>query len=365
MSSRRDARGRSQEHRVQLLISLGCVIPAILALLKGFMSAKLDHRSANWLDVAMDAGGWILLGALIPIAFSLARRFPIRRSRWKRPLAVHIAGALGLSIAWASLAMVLALLLLHHYATAGAFWHAYLECVLITTPVAVPIYGAVVGSASAYSYFVEAREREADAAQLSEQLANARLSALRMQLNPHFLFNSLNAVLVLVRDKDTEAAERMLELQSEVLRQVLQTDRPQEVPLADELRFIERYLAIEQIRFSDRLHVEWLVDERARSALVPDFIMQPIVENAIRHGIAQQPAEGVVTISARVDEDSLELAVQDNGPGIPPVRQNGVGLSNTTERLGVLFGDVGSITVRSVPDVGTRVVLRFPYRSAG
>jgi LytS/YehU family sensor histidine kinase len=157
----------------------------------------------------------------------------------------------------------------------------------------------------------------------------------------------------------------MLELQSEVLRHVLLPDRPQEVPLADELRFIEQYLAIEQVRFSDRLRVEWSVDERARTALVPDFIMQPIVENAIRHGIAQRPDEGVVAISARVDEDSLELVVQDNGPGIPPVRQHGVGLSNTTERLAALFGDVGSVTVRAVPDEGTRVVLRFPYRSAG
>src|SRR5262249_8504411 len=155
----------------------------------------------------------------------------------------------------------------------------WMSWTLTTIPWSVFMYFALLGSVYAFTYFVEAREREAQAARLSAQLAEARLGALRMQLNPHFLLNSLNAVGVLVRDQNTRAASRMIELLGDVLQTVLRTDERHEIPLADELRFLEQYLAIEQVRFSDRLRVTWSIGD-VRSAMVPGFVLQPLVENA-------------------------------------------------------------------------------------
>jgi two-component system LytT family sensor kinase len=355
---------RSQEHRIQFLISAACVIPALLFVLQGYISARLNGHPTRWQDVVFSGGDWLVLGALTPIPFWMGRRFPMRRLLWKRSVGVHVLGALGLSVAWASFGMILGMIL-RRFPAEAPLARSYLNWVLITTPFAVLIYFVMLGCVHAYGYFVEAREREADASRLAAQLAEARLGALRMQLNPHFLFNSLNAVLVLVREQNTIAASRMLELLADVLRQVLQTDRPHEVPLADELRFLERYLTIEQVRFPDRLHVEWSIEDRTRAALVPDLVMQPLVENAIRHGVARRPEAGTVAISARIAGNFLEISVQDDGAGMEQSESEvgGVGLPNTKERLRALYGDAASIAIASLPGGGTQVVLKFPYRT--
>jgi LytS/YehU family sensor histidine kinase len=184
-----------------------------------------------------------------------------------------------------------------------------------------------------------------------------------MQLHPHFLFNSLNAVGVLVRDHNTVAASRMLERLGDVLRQVLRTDLPHEVTLAEELGFLEQYLAIEQERFSDRLRVHWAIEDRARAALVPSFVLQPIVENAIKHGIAKRADAGRLDITARIVDRYLELSVRDDGGGVSATQSvEGVGLSNTRERIRTLYGDDASLTLSTPPAGGTEVTVRIPLR---
>jgi LytS/YehU family sensor histidine kinase len=222
------------------------------------------------------------------------------------------------------------------------------------------LYFAVLGCIYAFSYYREVREREAQQARLNTQLAEARLSALRMQLNPHFLFNSLNAITVLVRDQNTRDASRMLELLSGVLRQVLQSERRQQVTLDEELRFIEKYLAIEQVRFSDRLRVKWSIEPEVRDALVPEFILQPLVENAIRHGVAQRDETGLVEVGARRSNREIVLSVKDDGPGYYPKLALGVGLYNTRARLETLFGDKGQLKVGNDERGGTIAIVRFP-----
>jgi two-component system, LytTR family, sensor kinase len=223
----------------------------------------------------------------------------------------------------------------------------------------------VLGCVYAFTYFVEAREREAQQARLAAQLADAKLGALRMQLNPHFLFNSLNAIAVLVRDQNTRDASRMLELLGGVLRQVLHNEPRQHVTLDDELRFIERYLAIEQVRFSDRLRVEWSIDAALRDALVPEFILQPLVENAVRHGVAKQSEAGTIHLSARADGADLVLSIQDDGPGYrEDSAGSGVGLANTRARLETLFGTAGQLRIDRAERGGTIATLRFPLRRA-
>jgi two-component system, LytTR family, sensor kinase len=352
---------RSKERWIWLLISAACLIPALLSVLQPYVQARLESRSVSWQDVIFQVSEWLFLGALTPITYYFARRFPLVRAKWRSTLGAHLVGALGLCIGWASLGMLLGLAL-HRYPAAGPPLRAYVSWILITVPWSVFMYFTVLGCVYAFSYFVEVQEREAQASRLAAQLAEARLGALRMQLNPHFLFNSLNTVLVLVRENNTVAASQMLELIGDVLRQALRSDQRHEVRLAEELRFLEQYLAIEQVRFADRLSVQWNIEDRARAALVPGFIMQPIVENALKHGLARRADAGQVEISARVRDMYLELAVRDDGVGMEASSAEGVGLSNTRERLRMLYGTNASVIIRTPASGGTEVVLRIPFR---
>lgn len=327
------------------------------------MQARLVGDSARWQDLVFEGGEWLFLGALLPITYHLGKRFPFRAGQWRRSLLAHVGGALALCVAWASLGLLLGFLL-ERFPAQGNFPRDYLSWILTSIPWSVFMYFTVLGCVHAVAYFNEAREREAHASRLAAQLAEARLGALRMQLHPHFLFNSLNALSVLVRDQNTVAASRMLERLGDVLRQVLRTDLPHEVTLAEELGFLEQYLAIEQERFSDRLRVHWSIEEQARTALVPSFVLQPIVENAIKHGIARRADAGRIDISARVVGGQLELSVRDDGIGISVSQAaEGVGLSNTRERLRTLYGDDAALTLSTPSTGGTEVVLTIPFRT--
>jgi LytS/YehU family sensor histidine kinase len=242
------------------------------------------------------------------------------------------------------------------------FWREFAGWIFTTLPFGTGVYFALVGIEHGLAYMAQAHERETQAARLTAQLAEARLGALRMQLNPHFLFNSLNAITVLVRDQNTAAASRMLELLSDVLRLVLRAESSPEARLSAELHFLERYLAIEQVRFSDRLQTRVEVDEATRRAAVPQFILQPLVENALRHGISRRMEAGLLIITARRDGDTLVLTVRDNGPGFGPVAQaTGVGLVNTRARLAALYGDRGSLEIANAAGGGAVVTIRLPY----
>ena len=348
--------------RIWLLIAAASIVPAILDAWQIYMQGRLVGEPVRAEDIIFQGSEWLFLGALTPITYYLGQRYPLRRHDWPRALAVHTAGALALCIGWATLGVLLGALL-DRFPAQGNLPHDLLSWVLRSVPWSVFMYFTVLGCVYAFTYFLEAREREAQASRLAAQLAEARLGALRMQLNPHFLFNSLNAVMVLVREQNTAAASRMLELLSDVLRQALRTDQPQEVPLSDELNFIERYLAIEQVRFSDRLRVVWSIDDRALNALVPGFILQPLVENAIKHGIVRHADAGRLEISARVVGGHLELAIRDDGVGMSATQAEGVGLGNTRERLRTLYGEEASLHIEGRAGGGTEVVLMLPFRS--
>jgi LytS/YehU family sensor histidine kinase len=221
----------------------------------------------------------------------------------------------------------------------------------------------LLGCVHAFAYYVEARDREAQAARLHGQLSEARLNALRMQLQPHFLFNSLNAILVLVRDQESTRAARMLELLSDMLRQVLRSDQSHETTLEEELSLIAQYLAIEQVRFSDRLQIRFEVPAELRLAIVPRFILQPLVENALRHGVAERSDSALIEIGAHQVGEELELWVRDDGPGPADPRGTGVGLENTRARLVTLYGERAALELSAAPEGGTIARIRIPYRT--
>jgi two-component system LytT family sensor kinase len=221
------------------------------------------------------------------------------------------------------------------------------------------VYAGFVLAWHAAIYYREARDRQLKALELESLVHQAQLQALRSQLNPHFLFNALHSIAELVHENPT-LAEKLIVRLGELLRQVLQSSTLQEVPLAEELDFIRGYVDIEQMRLGDRLRVEWDVPGELLAARVPSLILQPLVENAIQHGIAPTSKPGVLTIRARREGQSLLLEVRDTGPGMTQGadRLRGIGLSNTSARLQRLYGDRQKLEL--VGDDGLRVTVRIP-----
>jgi len=345
-----------------LLIAAASLVPALLSALTTYLNSRFARRgSADWGAVIFAAVLWLFFGAFTPLIYALARRFPLQRQGIVRAALAHLAGALVVCLGWVSAGLALSLLL-DHRPTDMPLLRYYVSLLLTSLTLCVFLYFAVLACIYALTYYREARDREAQQSRLAAQLAEARLGALRMQLNPHFLFNSLNAITVLVRDRNTQDAARMLELLSGVLRQVLQSEKRHEVTLAEELRFIEQYLAIEQVRFSDRLQVRWSIEPALRDALVPGFILQPLVENAVRHGVAKRSVPGLIEVVARESDGDLVLSVRDNGPGYSPASGAGVGLANTRVRIETLFGERGQFQIVQAEGGGTIATVRFPLR---
>jgi two-component system, LytTR family, sensor kinase len=319
---------------------------------------------------------WLLWAVLTPLVFALARRFRLDgRRRWAAALA-HLAAGLVVSLVHLGVIGVLYYYTITHGTrVAGPLVQVenILDAYLV---VDIMTYFAVVGAWYALEFAERAREREvaalqleAHAASLEAQMAEARLSALRMELNPHFLFNALNAISGLARRGDSSAAVEMLARLGDLLRLAFERHLAHEVPLAKELEFLDLYLAIERARFPDRLVVKLEVEPGARDALVPTFILQPIVENAIRHGIAPVAGPGLVRVAATLRDDALVLEVADTGPGFGrSVRREpgaGIGLANTRSRLEQLYGDAAELRLENAMDGGAVVTVVLPRRSSG
>ena len=229
----------------------------------------------------------------------------------------------------------------------------------------VLVYWSLLGVCQAITIFRNSQERERRAADLEARLTSAKLQALRMQINPHFLFNTLNSIAALVY-VNPRAADEMLGDLSELLRRSLDSMEEQEIPLAQELEFIGAYLSIQQKRFGERLQVEQSVPDELRKALVPALLLQPLVENAIRHGIEPRRGPGLISIEAKLEDKHLHLIVRDNGRGLPgadsnsPVRR-GIGLANTQARLQGLYGQEQNFSFARAEPQGCRVDIHLPF----
>lgn len=287
--------------------------------------------------------------------FWLVERYPLSTDTPRLRNAVILASAVGLFIL-AKYALMMPLYYLWTGSTTAPYWLQVLDN-------AVPVsfdFIAIIGVAHALQYQRAVGERERVAAELRGQLAQARLDALRRQLHPHFIFNSLNAAATLVHD-DADAADRMLTQLGDLLRMSLDRDQA-EITLAEEMELANRYLAIMRHRFSDRLTVRCTVDVAARNALVPTFLIQPLIENAFEHGIGQRMGPARVEIAARRNDGSLEIIVADDGPGVSDEVSLGVGISNTRARLSQLYGGVSSLRLETIPGGGARAIVCIPFR---
>jgi sensor histidine kinase YesM len=353
--------------RPWMLVSAAWTGPAVLGAVNEIAQRKLGGgQPVSVPELLFASGDWLLYAFLTPAVFLVSQRWPLSRPHLASRAALHLGISLLFCAAWAAAGTVLKLVLMPSALYYPPFKY-FISWLFITFPFGVAVYLAVVGIEHAIRYFVEARDREVQVARLSEQLSGARFAALQAQLNPHFLFNTLNTIAVLVRDGDRSGAARMVEQLSDVLRRTLTRHRTNEVTLGEELELVRQYLAIEQARFSDRLRPDLAIDDAVLAAAVPSFAVQHLVENAIRHGIAKRAEAGRVRVAARRDGDILEVTVSDDGPGIDAASASVAehGLENTRARLRALYGEGASLIVVSGPwadATGTVATLRVPYR---
>lgn len=301
---------------------------------------------------------WYLWALLSPAIFWLAKRFRFDFGVWKQALAVHIFAAVLFSLA-------------------HVFFQSIVQCVTVWSRIGgdsllgvftflltkkvlpnVLTYAAIVGASHAAFYYRRYHERGA-------QLARARLQTLQMQLQPHFLFNTLNTISELVH-RDPKIADRTISRLGDLLRLALETENSPEVSLKEELEFLQKYLDIEKTRFHDRLTVDFEVAPETLDACLPSMILQPLIENAVRHGIAQSPGAGKIGVKVDRIDEMLEIIISDDGRGISDETsenfREGIGLSNTRARLEQLYGKNQSLILQNAIGGGLEVIMQIPFR---
>jgi two-component system, LytTR family, sensor kinase len=297
-------------------------------------------------------------GLAVPLIIAIARRVRFDQRRWALPALVHVMA----SVLLTSAVVVVAELVLKYVVRMRPepFGHVLAYSFGVNFHSNVPTYWMILAAYLAIQYYNRFRDRELRASQLEARLSEARLDALKMQLRPHFLFNTLNSISSLMY-VDVDAADRMITRLGDFLRLTIDGDGQQLIPLRQELEFIRRYLEIEQIRFEDRLRLEYDVDASLMDALVPSLVLQPLVENAIHHGIAPREEGGRVVIRASASGGQVILSVEDDGRGIggEPERVR-IGLGSTRARLEQLYGAACELRIGNGEHGGFAATVIFP-----
>ena len=361
--------------RLYLRCFLAWTVVGLFFFSQSLVQKRFSHETTAWWHYfASWMVGSYISAILTPPVLWLGRRFPIDRSNWPRRALLHLL----FSVTYALVQLASESIILSRLGVfpmiMGTFLSAFLFLMVIGFNQNMLTYWMILGFQYGVTYYQRYREREEQAlrlelnsTELKTQLMRAQLSALKMQLQPHFLFNTLNAIMVLVRQQRGPQAEEMLARLSDLLRSVLEDVEAQEVPLRRELEVLHLYLAIEQVRFQDRLRVEINAEPAALDAAIPQLALQPIVENAVRHGVGRSSAAGRIQIIAAHVNGALEVKVQDDGPGFPPANSaanSGIGLANTRARLHQLYGNQAKLTIENGPHGGASVTLILPYHLA-
>jgi sensor histidine kinase YesM len=327
-----------------------------------YLSSTLLGRSVTWGQaISYSLADWYVWAVLSVPILMFARRFPPEGgARW-RTAGIHLMAALVASLFYVMLrALVgqLHSLLIDEPVTFGEIFRPLL---VKTFPFNLLIYGVIISVSHAIDYYRRYHERTVHNLELEKHLAEARLQALLRQLKPHFLFNTLNGIASLMHS-DVHAADRMLVRLGELLRLTMSHPGQPLTRLSEEIAFIEKYLEIERIRFRDRLSVKFEIDPAVLDAEVPSLILQPLVENAIRHGIEPHVRTGQLVLSARRTPGFVELTVRDNGAGQPPggFTREGIGLGNTRARLAELYGERHRFELANHPEGGLVVRVAIP-----
>jgi two-component system, LytTR family, sensor kinase len=347
------------------LVPLIWAVPATIAMLGQVPSlyGPGGVPSRNWIFAAMQFPRYMLWAPLTPLIFSAVRRFPFQRPRLARAIVMHACLAL-LCIAFVeALSEQLVSQLIDAVMPGRVVMTRTVASILPRVVIGLLAYSAVVAIASALDYQRRLRDEAIRVAQLQRDLADAQVQAIKMQVQPHFLFNTLHAVNVLI-EKDPVAATRMVTRLGDLLRHTLSRPTVTEVPLRTELDMLQLYLEIERTRFRDRLTVRIDAPSETLDALVPDLILQPLAENAIRHGIERHTGAGTIEVNVSRFDASLVIEVRDSGQGPRGEVTDRIGLTTVRGRLDRLYADVYEFSLAAEPTGGGVARIRIPFRTA-
>ncbi len=353
-----------------LILTLGLVVSAVLfattlVLLDPFAYGKPVTWGMPFMLNLCFLAVWV---AMAPLVVRLARRLPMGGNGWRRALPLQFLLSVLLSLL--HLAIVELVVLALNVRRPGGFgeltfWRTVGFSVAANLQASMALYWTLAGLAYAREYYKSFQEQAVRASQQTAELARARLQVLETQLAPHFLFNTLNSISSLV-DHDTAAARRMIARLGDLLRYSLRSQEQAEVSLEEEALITTRYLEIERARYGERLHVVTRITPEAACCNVPALLLQPLVENCVRHGVTRSLAPVRLEISANLTDDQLNIEVRDDGPGADGGHlRAGVGLANVRARLAHLYGDAQSFAIQTEPGRGFAVRMLLPARSAG
>ena len=338
--------------RLWIAITTGWTALALFFAISTSLTYVSTGRAANWrLSIERSLLEWWIWALFTPLVVWLVRRYSLDRGWPWRAVLVHLVVGTILAVVKSGIDRAV-------NAWLTGFWMYWLAS---TVALQFSIYCVIVAAAHGMGYYERSRERDL----LAARLADMRLQLLSMQLQPHFLFNTLNTIAELVHD-DPDVADRMIAALSDLLRKTLDLGSAQEIPLEAELQLLDRYVEIQQARFGDRLRVTIATDSDARAAAVPVLLLQPLVENAIRHGLAEHVSAGRIEIGARRSGSRLVISVTDDGPGPTAgvARNERVGLGNTRQRLEALYGADHRFDLANAGERGARVSIDIPFKPA-
>jgi sensor histidine kinase YesM len=351
------------------IILVGWAVYALYMAVSAYIvSARLGEPITWWDALTGDlsyAAVWVVM---TPLVLWLARLWRFEKGRVVRTAGLHLAASILLALVHKGIHGILFALYRSVVEGEAISWELQYRYLLAYFDYGVQVYWLILILTYAYDYYVRLREKEVRESQLETRLAQAQLHALQQQIHPHFLFNALNTIAGLVRAEEKQRAVEMIAGLSELLRASFDGGSRQEVTLGQELDIVRRYLEIEQLRFSDSLRVQINVPQETRMGLVPNLILQPLVENAVKHGVAVRPGGGTIEIVASKIGGSLRIDIIDDGPGInatePAGRDGGVGLSNTRERLERMYGSHQTLELANLDGGGVRATIRVPWHTA-
>lgn len=327
------------------------------------ITMRRQEDASFWKMIAWPSVWWYGWAFIAPFFFQLAQRYPLNSDTFSRNITVLVLGCVVAFLGHLSLQVASMYLprfsYIHPDFVDAVEHHTYTSLYLN-----VFVYWFIVGCAHAFGYYQQARERTLRTAQLESELTKAQLNALKMQIHPHFLFNTLHSISTLMY-RDVRSADRMVTHLSDLLRTTLDRSEEHDITLGEEVNFLEKYLRIEKARLGDRLTVQVDIDPAVQQARVPSFVLQPLVENAVKHGIAPYSHQGTIDVHAWAEGGHLCMRVADNGPGLPEgasVLGSGVGLSNLQARLTNLYGDAVVMQFSAAEPQGLVIDLVMPLR---
>ena len=354
--------------RWRWIAALWCAFGLIEASQSALILRFAERKQHSWLPLfATELATWLPWALATPWVIGLARRHPLVRGATSRAFALHLATFIGISVvaeAWSAMLQVLV------NPWGNKRWPTFWDTWSLTLLYQVLIFLIAYVLILTITYLVESRENIArqrtEAARLNEELSKAQLAALRGQMDPHFMFNTLNSIAGLVRDQRNDAAVNMIAGLGEFLRRTSEDSHRSQVTLAEEVAYLQRYVEIQKVRFGERLRVDVDIPAELLGAWVPNLLLQPLVENAIKHGVATRVAGGNVRVTGARRDGVLQLTIYNDGPGFAADWQGkgGVGLANLRTRLAILYGAASDLQVKVAGTGGVEVVVTLPSKEA-